>query len=255
MKIKAIIVDLDRTLLRSDKTISPYTAEVLKYCQSRGIKVLVATARPWRTMEAFLQVIPFDAQTVSNGARILCGEEKKEFPICIGDVERILKVLRVKDTLKVTLETGEVAYSNLPVEEYETILTEDLLDRAKEEGALKILVHLEDPGDLEIIKEHLPKQVCYTIAHGTLLQIQNQEATKWNGVRTMLEFIGCLPEEAIYFGDDWDDIQSIQKCGLGIAMGNALAEVKDEADDVTETNDDDGVARYLERYLLDTNSL
>ena len=147
MKIKAIIVDLDRTLLRSDKTISPYTAEVLKYCQSRGIKVLVATARPWRTMEAFLQVIPFDAQTVSNGARILCGEEKKEFPICIGDVERILKVLRVKDTLKVTLETGEVAYSNLPVEEYETILTEDLLDRAKEEGALKILVHLEDPVD------------------------------------------------------------------------------------------------------------
>lgn len=255
MKIKAIIVDLDRTLLRSDKSISKYSEEVLKKCQTKGIKVLVATARPWRTMECFLDVVSFDAQTVSNGARILCGEEKKEFSICLEDVERILEVLRVKDTLRVTLETGEVAYSNLPVEEYETILTEDLLGRAKEEGVLKILVHLENPHDMEIVKEYLPKQVCYTIAHGTLLQIQNKEATKWNGVRMMLEFVGCLPEEAIYFGDDWDDIQSIQTCGLGIAMGNALAEVKDAADDVTGTNDEDGVACYLEQCLLKTNSL
>ena len=56
---KAIIVDLDRTLLHTDKTISRYTAEVFGRCKEKGIKLMVATARPYRTMTQFCDIIDF----------------------------------------------------------------------------------------------------------------------------------------------------------------------------------------------------
>ena len=69
--IKAIITDLDRTLLRTDKTLSEYTVAVLKACKARGIKVMAATARPERTVKEYDAAIGFDAMTVMNGAKVM----------------------------------------------------------------------------------------------------------------------------------------------------------------------------------------
>ena len=68
MSIKAIVFDLDRTLLRTDKTISPYTVDVLKECKKHGLRIMVATARPWRTASEYCEMIGVDAVVVSNGA-------------------------------------------------------------------------------------------------------------------------------------------------------------------------------------------
>lgn len=249
METKAIIVDLDRTLLHTDKSISPYTIDVLKKCQNRGLKVLVATARPLRAIQDYMQVIKFDAQTVSNGARIICGNKKKEYSFKQEDVEYVLNILKKYPNLRITLETGDCAYSNVPIEEYETILCDDLIEYAKEEGTLKLLVYSDDGLALDIVKNSLPKDVYYTIAHGTLVQIMNNSATKWNGIKTMLEFIGCSPDETMYFGDDYDDIEAIQLCGMGIAVSNAIDEVKNAADYITESNDEDGVVKFLTQFL------
>lgn len=250
MRIKAIIVDLDKTLLHTDKSISSYTVEVLKKCQNKGIKVLVATARPSRAIQEYLKLIEFDVQTVSNGARIICGNQKKEYGIQLQDAANILNELNDYQDLKITLETGDCAYSNLPIEEYETIISDKLIEIAKEEGTLKILVHIEQDYTLQVVKESLPQDVYYTIAHGTLIQIMNNAATKWNGVKTMLEFINCAPEEAVYFGDDYDDIESISKCGVGVVVENGIDEVKNVADFITATNDSDGVAKWIEANVL-----
>ena len=77
VKVKTIIVDLDRTLLRTDKTISPYTAAVLRKCNQYGIKIMVATARPWRDTKPYLETVDFDAMVVSNGSRVICGNLKR----------------------------------------------------------------------------------------------------------------------------------------------------------------------------------
>ncbi len=72
-------------------------------------------------------------------------------------------------------------------------------------------------------------------------------ATKWNGVRRLLEREGIDVSEAVYFGDDHDDVESIRNIGYGVAMGNAIEEVKNVADTVTATNEEDGVAQILEK--------
>ena len=79
--IKAIVVDLDNTLLHTDKSLSDHTVAVLKKCKERGIKCMVATARPYRTATSYFERVGFDAITVSNGARAFCGENMIEHGI------------------------------------------------------------------------------------------------------------------------------------------------------------------------------
>ncbi|MBQ2241428.1 MAG: HAD family hydrolase [Clostridia bacterium] len=245
--IKAIAVDLDRTLLHTNKSLSAFTVSVLKRCQERGMKILLATARPERTAKNYCDAIGFDAMVFSNGARVICSDKVTEFGIPYESAESLLVALSSNPDTKITLETGDEAYSNKPIEDYYTVITDDLPSVAKAEGTLKILAHIENE---DVIRTALPSDVYYTVSNGYLMQFMSKSATKWNGVKAMLDSVGCLPEETAYFGDDHDDIEPIRKCGMGVAVSNAIDEVKAVADHIAENNDADGVAEFIERNLL-----
>lgn len=249
-KVKTIVVDLDRTLLHTDKTLSTYTVEVLKACKEAGIRIMVATARPLRTAKQYCEMIDADAVVVSNGARIICGSKRTEYGICEESAVHLLNALYRHPSLLITLETGDVAYSNKPIADYETVISDDLVSIAKAEGVLKILVRRDSEETLAIVEAALTEELYYTVANGHLIQIMNKAATKWNGIRAMLEISNCAPEETIYFGDDYDDIEPIKLCGVGIAVSNAIEEVKAAADYIAESNDADGVAKFIEQTLL-----
>lgn len=248
--VKAIIVDLDRTLLHTDKTLSAHTVKVLKECKKCGIKTMVATARPLRTTKQYCDLIDFDAMVVSNGARIIHRNQRTDYSISQRSAEHLLNALKHYPNLRITLETGDCAYSNHPIEDYDTILTNNLVGIANREGASKILVHLDSEEILPIVQKELTEDLYYTIAHGYLLQIMNTSATKWNGIKAMLDICNCSPNETAYFGDDQDDVEPIKMCGLGIAVSNGIEEVKSVADYVAESNDADGVAKFIEHRIL-----
>jgi len=248
--VKTIIVDLDRTLLHTDKTLSAHTVKVLKKCKKFGINIMVATARPFRATKQYCDLIGFDAMVVSNGARIIYKNQRTDYGICQRSAEHLLNALKRNPNLRITLETGDCAYSNHPIEDYETILTDNLVGIANKEGALKILVHLDSKETLPFVQKELTEDLYYTIAHGYLLQIMNASATKWNGIKAMLDICNCSPNETAYFGDDQDDVEPIKMCGLGIAVSNAIDEVKAAADYVIESNDADGVAKFIEHRIL-----
>lgn len=178
MNIKTIIVDLDRTLLRTDKTISMYTTTILKECKKNAIGIMVATARPLRAIKQYCEIVDFDAMVVSNGARIIWGDRRKEYSISQKSAVQLLKTLKKHPTLKVTLETGDCAYSNKPIEDYNTVICDDLISVANAEVVLKILVHIYNEDDLAIVKKELTEDLYYTIANGYLMQIMNKAATK-----------------------------------------------------------------------------
>lgn len=249
VNVKTIVVDLDRTLLRTDKSLSPYTISVLKECKDRGMKVMVATARPLRDVIPFCEKISFDAMTVSNGARVICGKQCTEYGICQASAERILHALQCKSGLRITLETGDCAYSNKPITEYDTILSDDLVGIARAEGAMKILVHLDNKETQAVVQKELTEDLYATVATGYLMQIMSKAATKWNGIQTMLEISGGSPAETVYFGDDHDDIEPLKRCGIGVAVSNAIEEAKATADYIAESNDADGVAKFLIKLL------
>lgn len=250
ISVKAIIVDLDRTLLHTDKTLSAHTIKILKECKRCGIKIMVATARPLRAAEQYCDLIDFDAMVVSNGARIIYRNQRTDYGISQRSTERLLNALKHYPNMRITLETGDCAYSNYPIEDYETVLTDNLVGIANKEGALKILVHLDSEETLPLVQKELTEDLYYTIAHSYLLQIMNTSATKWNGIKAMLDVCNCSPNETAYFGDDHDDVEPIKMCGLGVAVSNGIAEAKAVSDYVTESNDSDGVAKFIEHQIL-----
>jgi len=213
------------------------------------MKLMVATARPLRDVTQFCEMIGFDAMTVSNGARIICGTQRTEFGICQTSAERVLGVLLRDPALRITLETGDRAYSNKPIGEYETVLSDDLTAIARTEGTMKILVHLDKDDTLIAVQKVLTEDLYATVANGYLMQIMNKAATKWNGIKSMLEISGDAPAETVYFGDDHDDIEPLKRCGIGVAVSNAIEQAKAAADVIAESNDADGVAKFLAQML------
>lgn len=100
------------------------------------------------------------------------------------------------------------------------------------------------------VKKALTVDTYMTVAEGKLIQIMSTAATKWNGIKTMLKAVGVSQNDVIYFGDDNDDIEPIKNCGVGVAVSNAIKEVLEAADFVTESNDMDGVAQYIEKNIF-----
>ena len=86
--------------------------------------------------------------------------------------------------------------------------------------------------------------------HAYSIQIMSNEATKWNGIKQTLSHFGVSSSDAVYLGDDNDDIEPIKNCGLGVAVSNAIPSVLDIADRIIDSNDMDGVAKFIEENIL-----
>lgn len=248
--MKAIITDLDRTLLRMDKSISKYTCAVLKKCRDRGILLMAATARPERAILTYQQQIGFDAVTTLNGARIILPGGVLENGIVPHSVEDILKKVTAIPNVTLSMETGDGIYANVSIPEWNAIVFEGFPALPTESIIYKILLSSEKNTIQPEVEKALTPDTYMTVAEGKLIQIMSTAATKWNGIKAMLKSAGLDEREVVYFGDDNDDIEPIKNCGVGVAVSNAIREVLTIADFVTESNDMDGVARYIEKNLL-----
>lgn len=256
--MRAIIVDLDRTLLHTDKTISEYTLGVLRKCHEKGIFIMAATARPQRAIAAYHEQIQFDAMTVMNGAGVvLPGTAQQEMrqEQCKGNeipevsAKKILQKLCELPDIILSLEMGNEVYANAEIPEWEAKVYHDFPKLPTEGPIYKILVSRPNENIGPLVEMMLTEDIYCTVAGNNLVQIMNRKATKWNGVKLMLAATGVSPEDAVYFGDDNDDIEPLKYCGTGVAVANAIDAVKAAADVVTESNDEDGVARWIERRM------
>jgi len=248
--MKAIITDLDRTLLRTDKTISEYTYTVLKKCHDRGIILMAATARPERAVLTYRNQIGFEAITTLNGARILLPHSIIENGIMLSSAESILKRVIIIPDLVLSVETGKGIFSNVPIPEWNATVFDGFPGLPADSIIYKLLLSSKEINIQQEVQKALTTDTYMTVAEGKLIQVMSTASTKWNGIKTMLEAVGVKQSEAVYFGDDNDDIESIKNCGMGVAVSNAIDEVLNVADFITESNDMDGVAKYIEKNVL-----
>lgn len=250
--IRAMVFDLDKTLLRSDRTISEYTLSVLMRCREKGIRCVIATARPPRSIRVFEESIRPDAVVAMNGAYLRIGGERKrcgmvgaeQVSAFIRDIERLLPgrnwSLEAESGFYASFDTTTV-WKGDPARQ----VTADTMPN---EAAYKVIVGLESARDAEIMHSILPADTYLEIADGALGMVMHGSATKLRGVEAALSELGVPMEQAAAFGDDLADIGMLKSCGFGVAVANALPEVREAADYVTGTNDEDGPACWLEQY-------
>jgi len=249
-----IVTDLDRTLLRSDKSISEYTAAVLRRCQERGIKIVFATARPKRTVNHFFDNIPADAVILHNGAVIYIGDER--FSNCGIEAATARKILlsmsRDWPEAALSVEIDDVLYANFDVSaiwNYTQATPTDFTD-LPDKPVDKIIVGVSSMADIECFSKYLPEYLYIEMSDGRLGLIMNRGAAKQNAVKVLTGHFGFDMNETAAFGDDYNDLQMLRECGIGVAMENALDEIKAVADCICDTNDNDGVAKWLEKNVL-----
>lgn len=253
--MKSIITDLDRTLLHTDKSVSEYTLNVFKKCRNHGILVMAASARPLREILGYDDLIGFDAITATNGAVVSLPSTTLEFGISCESGEKILaEILRFPDIF-LSVETSKGLYSNRDIPQWRPTIWNQFPRLPEDIILYKIVASSERKELYAGIETTLSPDVYHTIADNVLIQIMSHEATKWNGIKHMLSHFGISPADAVYFGDDNDDIAPIMNCGLGVAVSNAIPAVLGVADHVVESNDLDGVAKFIEGNILSQSGI
>lgn len=118
------------------------------------------------------------------------------------------------------------------------------------EKALKMCVEIFDAGSAARLSERLVDCDCMKFSDGEWYKFTKKSATKETAILEVCKACNISTEDIIAFGDDYVDIGMLKLCGKGVAMGNAIDEVKTVADVVIGTNDEDGIAEYLEENYL-----
>jgi len=254
MDIKMIVTDLDRTLLRTDKTISPYTANILHRCREMGFKLVFATARPRRTVMHFLGDVATDALILHNGAVIMAGDKVlKRYGIGADVKDKLLRAIN-RDHPDVTLsvEIDDLNYANFDMKTewaYDNGVISDFTNLPNK-PADKLTVGVSSHDDIAYFSAYLPDDLYIQMCDGKLGLIMHKNATKWAGIQDVSSYFRIPTARTVAFGDDYNDIIMLRGCGIGVAVDNALDEVKASADYICASNDDDGVAKWLESNLL-----
>jgi Predicted hydrolases of the HAD superfamily len=152
---------------------------------------------------------------------------------------------------RVCFEINDKLYSNFDIEDFFGSIDFEAieLDTFELKPAAKVLVDLSSIEDIEAFKTSLPRDCHMVITdNGNLGQIAVREVNKLNALNYILHKLGTTLDKVMFFGDDINDMELIKECGIGVAMGNAAEAVKEAADFVTRSNEEDGIAVFLDEF-------
>ncbi|MGI6173381.1 MAG: HAD family hydrolase [Christensenellales bacterium] len=255
--IRLIVVDLDGTLLRNDKSISSFSKKSIADARTKGIRFAFASARGAST-ERYIAENLFDAYILCNGAAIYAdGKCIRRNRIEPAVYVPFLRGLSQKG-IPVAAEVENLCYANFaPSEKWPLYAPNVFTDFSDVQNTLGILesadklhAHPRSADDIAAIENTLPDFLYLKMSRDGLAMIMHQEATKSNGIKCLAEHYGIELSDVAAFGDDVNDIDMLKTVGIGIAMGNAVAEVKQIASEVCLSNEEDGVAHWIRKFCL-----
>ena len=274
MAIKIIFLDQDGTLLDSKKQFSAANRAALEKAAERGIHIVPCTGRYFQGITKEVRELPFVRYAVAvNGAQIYDRERDLVLHRCEIPREEALAAYDLIQELPVLFDCviGGQAYMGRShyerIEEFsddpgfrkivQTLRrpVEDLLDfvRRQEQDVQKISLFFKDMQERERawreLAEKLPGMVI-TSSLSNNLEINAKGATKGGGLRFLCRHLGLEISESMAFGDGSNDRSMIEAAGIGVVMANGDPELKAVADYVTDTNDNDGVAKAIERFCF-----
>lgn len=253
-QLRAATFDLDDTLLRQDKTVSEYTRSVLDRCRKAGILVVLATARSEQGAARIIQLVKPDAVISSGGALVRCGDTVVHR--CVLPAETVSALLaeavRSPALLNISLrtDTGTYVTWDTPSSPDYAHAVHDDFRTPHFEDAYKISIELSSPDAAKALADRFPICGMLAFSGNNWYRFTHRDTSKMNGIRALAKHLSLEISQIAAFGDDYSDIDMLSGCGIGIAMGNAIDAVKAVADDVCDTNDRDGAAKWLGAYLF-----
>ncbi|MGN0403808.1 MAG: Cof-type HAD-IIB family hydrolase [Bariatricus sp.] len=274
--IKMVGLDLDGTLLNDKKEVTAYTRDVLFRALAAGVVVLAATGRPSTGIPEELRAIPGMRYAVTaNGGRILDLQYNKllyEKLVPYEEAVRVVKIFDEYDTLREIyfdgqgyVQADELAeidryIPSKPMADYirnTRRVVPDLWEKIRVmdgHGMDKVHALFADDGEQKEAMKRIKAcadALSISSSLGRNLEINAKGVNKGVGLIRLGELLGIKPEEIMACGDGSNDLEMICMAGIGVAMKNGTSEVKAAADYITESNEEDGAARAIEKFVLD----
>ena len=273
MNIKLIASDLDGTLLTGKKEITPYTREVLQKTAEQGCMFVPATGRAFSAVPREVLELPGAEYVISsNGAAIYSISQGKRIYRCLLSERSVESMLALPLSEEIAMEAflEGVPYSQEEVVAdpghfgatgYGIQYVQRTRKRVKDIRAF-VRMHIgeldglsfisgvpEKLAELRRILERDITDIHLTTSMSHMLEIGHENGGKGNTLVHLLKTLGMSPDEAMAFGDADNDREMLSAVKYGIAMGNAEVCCKQAAYAVTLSNEEEGVARAVERYL------
>lgn len=261
-----IALDLDGTLLTDDKYISEKNKDMLKKAYHQGHKLMIATGRPFRASKIYYDELKFDTPIVNfNGAYVHHPHDPNwgvfHSPMPLATAQEIIQLCKdfgVKNILAEVIDDVYLQYYDETILEIVSMgepmtQTGDLAGTLTEDPT-SILIHPEI-NKIEPLRKILSEQYSTKVDHRKwgapwhVIEIVKAGLNKAKGIERVADTFGIPPERIIAFGDEDNDLEMLEYAGCGVAMGNAIDEIKSIANEITLTNEEDGIAVFLKEKL------
>lgn len=262
-EIAAVVFDLDGTLIGRDRTLSEVTIEAVERLKGRGITVILATGRSYRAMLPYKRALKLDTPTVNYNGAIAFGDS-------VDDV--LTETLLDDDIARRIIELGREHAIHTHGFRHEQLVFERLSEEAQAyqrqvgfEGTCvdfdsihpldltKLMYMSSDTSTISTIAGILTDefssrlQHCYSLP--TFYEMMNGKVSKQTALKVILDRLRIDEREVMAFGDGHNDIPMLTATAVGVAMGNSSDEVKRAVAYQALSNDEDGVARFLNDYF------
>jgi Cof subfamily protein (haloacid dehalogenase superfamily) len=263
-KIKVVISDLDGTLLNSDHTISAYTKSVFQELHQQDYLIIVATGRHHMDAMAIIDSLEFPVYLVtSNGARIHSPQKELLYSFDM-DSEAVKSILSIEIDPEITTvifkeNVWQTSKTNKKLNAFQKDLAypPEVVDFAAldDYSAIKIFFTHDDHQKLVALKNRILEKHSELFHHAfslpICLEFMDKSVDKSLAIAKILEKEGYSFDEAISFGDGFNDEKMLAAAGVGLIMGNAPENLKNKLShlEVISNNNEDGVARYLTEAL------
>lgn len=267
MRYKMIALDLDGTLNNDEKKITPKTKEALIAVQKKGVKVVLASGRPTSGLKResdALELEKYNGILLSyNGGKVVDATTKEVIYEKSLPNETAVRLLKHMEDFEVSpiVDNGKHYYTTSKDEfmiEFESRLNnlgikevENVAD-AVDFNPVKVLIAAPKeylvPAS-EKIMEPFKKELSFVQSTPFYLEATMKGINKASSLQAVCDKLNISPDEIMAFGDEHNDLTMIEFAGLGVAMGNACAKLKEVADEVTLSNNDDGIAHTLNKYF------
>ncbi|MDF2503706.1 Cof-type HAD-IIB family hydrolase [Clostridium sp.] len=273
MNYKLICIDMDGTLLNDKKEVSEENLNALKMASEKGVKIAVCTGRLFASARYYAELIGVKAPVIASNGAYIREKDRDDviYELSLG-VDKCKKIQSIIDKYDFNVyynkydsvfTEAEFSKDNtyaamnkiLPDKnKIKLITTKDINKVIEEQGdnILKCICISDDYESLDKAREEILKVGEYEVVSSNRdnIEIMIKGVAKGRAVKVLADFYNISREEIICIGDNENDLSMIDYAGMGVAMGNATDVVKKIANYVTDTNNNAGVAKVIEKFVL-----
>ncbi len=269
-RYKLVALDMDGTLLRSDKSLDPETVRDIGEASEQGIEVVYGTGRAMIELLSYVKQLPCIRYAVCLSGALVYDFRKqrsifcRELPgVCIREIVRVAEeygamvhFLTEKESIVRIDQVSHMSDFHMgiyqPMFLQLTRKVEDMAEEAERHDSIpKVNVYFRSAKDRKEAFETLKQlPLSFAFAEGASLEMNAEGVTKASGLCELTEYLGIPMTETAGIGDADNDRAMLEAVGLSVAMGNAAEDIKALCDAVTADNDHNGVGEAIRRYCL-----